>query len=364
MSFWTKKIINISGDVVGLEINDLSVRAIQLEKAGSKNRVIGYGAADIAPDSISEGEIIKKENVVLAISNAISNASPQKIRAKKAICSISETKAFLRIVNIPKMKKEEIGEAIKWELEANIPLTIDQVYYDWQVLDQNFSKENNKMSILVVAAARKVIDQLVDAVETAGLKVIDVGIESIAQSRSLISEKEAGKTILIIDIGGRRTSFLIAIGNTPCFTSSIPLSSGSITSAIARELGVKEEEAERMKLNYGIGSINDNNAIFKAANPILESFVSEIEKTIDFYLNSLGYSSSIDKIIACGGGANTKGLIPYLMERIHREIEIGNPWINFNMEGEAPDVIEKDKIARYATVIGLALKGAYYENFS
>src|SRR4030042_99470 len=94
---------------------------------------------------------------------SIKKSGPKKIKTNKVICSLPETKAFLRIVSLPKMKEDEIKEAIKWEMEANIPLPIDQVYYDWQLLEKKISKEPNKSDILVVAVARKEGDHFIEA---------------------------------------------------------------------------------------------------------------------------------------------------------------------------------------------------------
>lgn len=364
MSFWTKKIINISGDTVGVEVNDFSVRVIQISRKGKKDSILGYNSVQIPPGSIIDGEISNKENIIAAVKKAVSESQPLKIKAKKAICSVSETKAFLRVINIPKMKKEEIKEAIKWELEANIPLTIDQVYYDWQMLNKNFSKEQSKISVLVIAVARKIVDQLMEVMEAAGLEVVDIGIESIAQARSLIEDQDSdGKTTLIVDLGGQRTSFLISVGSIPCFTSSIPLSAGSLTDAISKGLNIAREEAETAKKNYGIGSESENSNILDAVRPVLENLALEIEKSMEFYVSGLGYSAAIDKIIICGGGANTKGLIAYLVKRLGREIELGNPWANLNL-GKSPVIIKNNEAVRFSTVIGLALKGLFYEDFS
>jgi type IV pilus assembly protein PilM len=362
MSFLHKKIFSFWDSPFGVDLSDLSVKVLQLEKEGKKEKVVSYGMANIPIGSISDGEIIKKENVVSAIREAIKKSGPKRIRTRNIVCSLPETKAFLRIINIPKMEEKEAKEAIKWEIEANIPISIDQVYYDWQILDRSFESKKDKMSVLVVAVSQKIVDQFIDIMEAAGLTVIGMEIESIAQTHSLLSEKGEEKTVLVIDSGDRRTSFSISIGSIPCFTSSIPLSSQTITDSIAKSFNLPFEEAEKIKLTNGIGSYIKNDPLFLATKPVLENLVTETEKFIDFYLTGLKYSSSIDKIIMCGGGANTKGIITYLSMKLKREIEIGDPWINFNLEKELP-LIDRKKSIQYSTVIGLALKGLY-ENIS
>lgn len=356
-----KKIINVSGDIIGLDLSDLSIKVIQLERKGKKNVIARLGSTEIAAGSISGGEIVNKENVIAAIKKVISSAEPKEIKVKNVICSLPETKAFLRIINIPRMKEEEIKGAIKWEIEANIPIPIDQAYYDWQLLDKNFSRKEGNMSVLIVAVSQNIVNQFIDVIEQAGLTVVNLEIESIAQARSLLDRKEKEKTTLIIDIGGRRTSFLISVDNVPCFTSSLPLSAGSLTDIISKTLNINIKEAERRKIEYGIGLADKNDPVFKAVQPVLENLVSEIEKSIDFYLNGLRYSPSIDNIIMCGGGSRTKGIIDYLSKRLNKEITLGNPWINLDIKDDL-SIKKKDESIQYATAIGVALKGLY-ENF-
>ncbi|MEP7162949.1 MAG: type IV pilus assembly protein PilM [Candidatus Moraniibacteriota bacterium] len=356
MSLLHKKLFNLFPQPFGLDLSDLSIKALWLEREGAQEVITGYGSVPLSMGSIVDGEIIKEDIVIAAIQRLLDETKPHVITTRKVICSLPETKAFMRIIALPEMKEEEVKEAIKWEIEANIPLTLDQVYYDFQILDKKLVKEKHKMSVVVVAVARNMVDQFYAVLEKAGLEVVGLETESIAQARSLLFEKEEGKTRLIVDIGDRRTSFLVAIGNTPCFTSSIPLSSQMITDAISKELKISFEEAETMKIKYGLGSLAMKSPIFKAAQPILENFAVEIDRSINFYLSNLAYSPAIDSIVLCGGGANMKGLLPYLTKRLNQPIEFGNPWVNVNMGRTLPP-IDRGHSVQYSTAIGLALRG-------
>ena len=357
MSVWNKKIFNFSYGAFGLDLSDLSVKVVQMKDEGEKEEVVSFGSVDIPQGSIVDGEIVEQNNVVNAIKKAVAIAGPKKIKTKKVICSLPETKAFLRIISLPEMKSDEAQEAIKWELEANIPMSVDQVYYDWQILEKNLMEERGKMNVLVVAFSKKVINQFYETLQLSGLEIVGMEIESIAQSRSLLRENDEG-TSLVVDLGDRRTSLLMIIGNIPCFTSSISISGWGMTDAIAKMLGVNFDEAEKTKLAYGIGSVSQQDVIFKAVSPILDGLAVEIERTVDFYLSNLNYSNSVDRIIICGGGSNMQGIIPYLSKKINREVELGNPWVNLLSAGKIP-IIDKNKSVQYSTAIGLALKGLY-----
>lgn len=358
MGFFTQKIFNSYNKAFGLDVSDLSVKVFELKESGQRKKISGFGAAPIPRGSVVNGDIVNKENVIQAIRKALQNSGPRRITLKRVICALPETKVFLRILNVPRMDEKELGEAIKWEIEANIPLPIDQVYFDWKVLEKNFNDpKEDKISVLVVAAAQKTVDQLLEVMKAVGLKVVGLDIESLAQARSLINGKtETDKTNLLIDLGDRVAGFIFAFGKTPCFTSNIPLSSQSITDAIVSGMGISMDEAEKMKREYGIGNYQESDMVFKAAQPVVDSLAAEIENSIDFYLSSLKYSQKIDKILIFGGGANTKNLVPYLSSKIGREIIIGDPQTNFNLSKPSAALKKEDAI-HYSTAIGLALRG-------
>ena len=361
MSFLNKKIGSSAAGIFGLDLSDLSIKLVKFEDNGSEEKISSFGSLQLPAGSVSDGEIKKPDQVAASIKKLLEISGPRKIKTKKVICSLPETKAFLRIVSIPKMNEAEIGEAVKWEMEANIPLPLEQVYYDWQLVTEALTSEKNKINLLVVAVSKTTVDEAIRVIELAGLEVVGLEIESIAQNRSLLGKDDYNKTVLVVDIGDRRTSFSISKEGVPCFTSSVPLSGKFLSDVIAKGMSISFEAAEKLKMEHGIGSASKKDALFKIVEPILENFSQEIEKSISFYLSGLGYSKDIDKIIICGGGANTKGIVPYLSKKLGREIQLGNPWSNVNFGKKLP-IIEKNQSLQYSTAVGLALKGLQYED--
>jgi type IV pilus assembly protein PilM len=351
MSFLSKKIIDPTPPYFGLDISELSVKVLQMGHRGKYDTVYGLASEYLTQGSVKNGDILKVKHVIGAIKRAREKA---RISTKNVICSLPESKSFLRIVSIPKMTEQEVEEAIKWEIEAVIPLSIDQVYYDWQILNRRLTKTEGQMDVIIVAVSKKYIDGFTDILRDIGLTAYGFELESVAQATSLLKDEEKGITTMIIDIGDKSTSFVITVDNIPVFTSSIPLSAESLTKSIEQTFGVTYREAEAIKIMYGIGSVLKNDHVFQATRSVVESFVVEAQKSIDFYLSGLIYSEGIDRIIMCGGGSKTKGLAPYLSRRLGYNIEVGDPWVNVNFKGVPP--IDREAAIQYATVIGLATK--------
>ncbi|MDO8240760.1 MAG: type IV pilus assembly protein PilM [Candidatus Moranbacteria bacterium] len=359
MSFLNKNIINFEPKIIGLDLSDLSVKVFQIEKDGNRDVVRGYGSMDIPLGNIEDGRIINLDVVAEAIKSVLKSASAKKINSNKVICSLPESKAFVRIITIPKMSEEEAREAVKWEMEANMPMSLAEVYFDWQFLEVD---ENDKQQVLTVAVSREIVDSWMNVLKLAGLDVYGLEVESIASIRSLVdSNAVQGEISLIVDLGARRTSFIIADGVVPYFTSSIPFSSESINDAISKALNLSSADAEKVKVNNGIANAGDGNPIFSAVSPLIENLVMEINKTMDFYGEMSGRSQGINKIILCGGGSSMKGLPEYLHQRTQKEVLVGNPWVNLKTEDNLP-TINKETSVRYVTAIGLAIRGMNYGN--
>jgi len=353
MSFLTKKIINFEERYLGIDFSDLSLKLMQLEKKGGKDRIRSYAFLDLPPACFFDGRIADKKQIAQLIRETLKKAHPQKIKIKKVICSLPESKIFLRIISIPKMEQEEIGEAIKWEIEASIPLSIEQIYYDWQLLGE----KEGKQSILTVAVAREAADEILEVLELAKLEVCALESESMALARSLIGkENSIDEASLIVDLGAKMTNFIVTQNDMPFFTSSVPFSSEGVTDAIAKSLGIDNEQAQKVKFSQGLGKINGESAILNSIQAYLESLAVEIEKSIDFYQNLNEKDGvKIKKIIICGGGANLKGLLAYLTKRLDRTISIGDAWVNLNF-GDALPTVSKERSLQFATAIGLAMK--------
>ncbi len=351
MSFLNKKLISFAEDVIGLDIGMSSVKVIQLEDKIIKN----YGFKKIPEGVIVNGEIIKPDKLSEIIREVVAEAKPKRIKTKKVICSVPESRSFLRLISVPNMEKEELEEAIKWEIEANIPLSLDKVYYDWIVVNDIFSDNKDENRVLILATAKKIIDQMLEIIDNSGLEAVGIESESVALVRSLYDGKKNKKTVLFVELGQNKTTFVFAIKGVPCFTSSVPVSEQTIISQIAKKFNMSNEKARIFEEKNGLESFFDDEDLFSAIEPALENLVEEIKKTIDFYLGGLRYSDKIDDIIVCGKLSTDKKMINYLSKRLKKEIRMGSILSNLNKDKKIIPIIKNEIAVQYAIAIGLAL---------
>ena len=335
----------------GLETEDRSLKAVMFEKGRrGKFRVLSCGMKNLKKGIIQDGQVIDVQPLAFEIKELLKSTKPHPIKSKAVVFSVPENKAFIRTITIPKMEKDEAGEAIKWETEANIPIAVEKVYLDWQVIEER--GENNE--ILVTAVPKEIIDKYSEAMKLAGLDILAVEVDIIATVRSLTGEKDfLGKPVVIADLGESITSLAISKNQVPYFTSSLLVGGITFTDALQKGLGVSYEKAEELKLKYGLGKMREDDILYKIYNPIIENLVAEIEKSIRFYEDSINTKEKVQKIILSGGGSLLRDMVGYLAMRMKKEVVIGNAMQNFALPSDFSEEAKR-RLAPFATAIGLA----------
>jgi len=345
----------------GLDISDLSLKIIKLEKTGEGLKLSSFGETKVPPGVIEGGEVKNIENLAEIIKKSLKEVKGKRIKTKYVISSLPEEKSFLDILQIPIMKEEEIEKAVKFEAENHIPLKLDEVYFDFEKI-QPISKQEKYQEILIAATPRDIVDPYFKALEQAGLRPLALEIESLAIVRALI-KKDALITgpFLIIDLGETRTSFIIFSGKSLRFTSTIPISSQALTESISKNLKVDAKKAEKLKRDEGLEGREE---IFEAMIPPLTDLAEQIKIYLKYYRSHapknqiLTNGKKLERILLCGGGANLKGLIGFLSSTLKVKVELGNPWVNILKETvkEVPELSFEKSLA-YTSALGLALRG-------
>lgn len=343
----------------GVDINNKDMKLLQIEKHKGKHRITGWSKRLLPPGVVNDFQVKDRDKFVEILKSSLEVNTARKIKGKSIVLSVPEDKVFLRILDVPLIEDDDLPEAIKWGVEENIPIPIDEVYYDWQVV----SKGNKNMKVLVAASPTRVIDSLIESFEYAGLHTCILEADSMATGRSLLVNGE-NEPILVVDIGIEGTGYFIYHNGYPVFSSSGSVSGQMFTDAVAKYYELEWKKAEHYKTRVGLGSNRkEREESLRLYNPLLSTLIQEIEKTISFYNENLNEATNkkINKIIMCGGGSNLKGIIPYLSIHLKMKIEQGNPWQNVKLEKGIPPV-SKEEAQSYITVIGLALKSCDYGN--
>jgi type IV pilus assembly protein PilM len=345
----------------GIDLSDLSIKIANLKKSGDEFALSSFSRQEIPEGAIDQGEIKKEEVLISVIKEAVKNIKGEPLKTKYCIVSLPETVSFVQMVKMPSMTPEELTEAIKWELEAHIPLSREEIYYDWQIIEhlptESAGQPVDHLDVLIGVLPKKTVDPYLEVLKKAGLKPFIFEIESVATARALIKNGVAPAPLMIVDFGAKRTGLLIFSGRTIFFTTSLPISNVSLVDSLSKKLNISREKARQIKFKVGLDLGRRESDVFETFQPSMNELVEKIQSYIDFYQEHVDSGNEISRILLCGGGANLAGLPEFLAANLKMPVEIGNPWVNiFEEPKEIPGLPPSEALA-YTTALGLALRG-------
>jgi type IV pilus assembly protein PilM len=397
------ELLTLKPKAFGLDISDLSLKIIKLKKRGKFFDLASFEEKKIKPGIIKVGEIKDEKALIQILKKALAEIKGEKLRTKYVVASLPEEKAFLQVIQMPKMKKEELKSAVVYEAENYIPLPIEEVYLDSQIVPpvhnhlpghqrkvgskkilssppslsphkssvMNEAHQLDHLDVLIAALPKKTVDPYLFSLREAGLKPIAFEVESQAIARALIKNEVTTFPLLLIDLGATRTGFIVFSGHSLRLTSSIPVSSQNFNEIISKALGVNLVEAERLKIKYGLQSkIKKGKEVFEALIPALTDLTDQIKRYLHYYQTHASHEhlppngKGVEKIFLCGGGAKLKGLTNFLSSQLKIPVEISNPWVNILAAPIQPKeqrlIYKKEESLSYTTALGLALRGIKY----
>lgn len=369
------RLIGSPKKIFGLDISDLSIKAIEIGIRAGKKYIRATGSAAVPLGYIEDGEI-KNEEGVAEIIKKILEKSEKKFTSKYAVLSLPETKTFIKVIEIPE-KNQPAKETIREELPRHMPISSEDVQMDWQ--GNNEDQKNKKFLVGVVP--QSVAEEYTNVCKMAGVGVAALEIEAQAIARSVLTEENKTKDInwlsklinkkdspknknrdyppkIIVDFGATRTSLILVDEGFIQFTNNLNKISGkNITDKISRELSLSEDEAEKAKIICGTNPKRCKGAVLKIINNNIDELINEIINADNFYQTHFGKDTSSLEIVLCGGGANMFNLDGILEDRLGRKVEYGDPLKNIETKPE-----KREGLLSYTTAIGLALRNYLEKN--
>ncbi len=343
----------------GLDISDLSLRLVQIRKNVKKYTIISYNEMPLPSSVFENGDIKNIEILSESIKKLVATAKGKRIECNHIITVLPETKTFVKLIRVYADNEESLAHILGQELTKHIPFSIDEIFFDWQIIGE--FKPRNENDVLIGAAPIETVNSYIQAIRYSGFIPLALEIESCAIARSLIAIQGASEIDnsgkIIIDMGATRTGLIVYDKNVVQFTMSLPVSGNEITQRISEKLKLDYKKAEDAKILCGLHEEKCSGALKKILMENVNNLINKIQEAIYFYEESSGKNNAIKKIILSGGGSQLINLDKILDEKIGLPTSYGNPLINISKIHPSA-IIPKKKMQSFTTAIGLALRGS------
>lgn len=335
---------------IGLHVNAHAIKAMQFFRKSGNTTIKAFTNASLPKDIMQNDAFVAPAKLSEFIQLSLERPQFGNFSTKRVIISIPESKSFIRVMEMPVMEESKAEIAIMFEAEAYIPMPMDQVYFDWQIL----SKNTSTMEVLLIASPKEYVDSYMHIIEDAGLKLCGIEVEAQSVARALVPA-DVTEPILIVDIDALKTALIMVEKGVLQFTSSIPIAGNMFTDKLVKELKITPSAAEKLKREIGLANTVEYPNLKIEMMPILEDLASEIKNILKFHYDHS--DTRINQLLITGGGAKlhhlSDVLLPLLEAYAPISVTVANPLEHVSQLMHT--TLSPYEALSFTTAIGLAL---------
>lgn len=367
--------------IAGIDIGTTKICTTVAQMEENDIRILGTGW------SVSRG---LKKGIVANLSETIDSIKASLEKAEKQSQTVIESAyvsiggAHLRGVNRSgntevrgksgEITAEDIARALAEARSSQVP-------DDWEViheLTQNFSIDGQdgivnplgmngrrlSVNLHLVLNATAVVQNIVNAVNKAGVLVSGVVMQQLASAEAILSDDERELGTVVVDIGGGTSDVAIYSQGSIWHTEVLPMGGNLITKDIAIGLKAPLQEAEQLKKETAgvfpdsvppeevievseVGTGRRRTVSRRLLCQIVQARCDELLQALARITARVGVQTDlVTGVVMTGGGALLDGLVERAEEVLQMAVRIGYP-INV--------VTHEDRIFHpaYSTALGL-----------
>ncbi len=172
---------------VGLYFDDTKIYVVELHKEFGETQIVRSTESDV-PAAVS-GALPLTPAAAFA-RTARQTLEKAKISLQNIFIAIPEKEVMTRYFEIPLVPKKEWANVIRFEAQKYVPFDVHELYYDYDVF---VDRVHRKIGVAFVAARKKEIDDMVEALRAEGIAVAAIETASIALVRAL--QLQEGKEV-------------------------------------------------------------------------------------------------------------------------------------------------------------------------
>ena len=327
------------GDIiVGIDIGTTKVCTV-VGEVNNFGQIETISSTSHKCKGLKKGKIINEEEISLSIAKTIKDAEDEtNFTINSAYVTIPEKYITIVQNSIIKDVKDkysgisvrDVQAAIMQVKDIEIPegKTLIDVVPDKIILENgkvvtdpvgNLSS-NFTISAQVILAEKEYVRKLSNIFKKAGLEIDGIVPITLAERNLILDTNELHDNVMLLDIGAGNTDIGVFEGSSYIYSTSIPLGGDNITNDIALVLNITEEEAEKLKRQYGLALKsfidNDNEIILNTCKDenkskiiksselieIIEARIEEIFSLVNRDITAQGIKQKINNVILTGQG--------------------------------------------------------------
>lgn len=323
--------------VVGLDIGSSGVRAAEFSLGRRAPQLRRFGTVPLPQGVVRSGTVSDAEALADALRRLWTEGGFQ---TKEVALGVGNPGILVRQMDLEWMPPKEFRKALRYLVEGSLPMPVEDANLDHHLLEVvEVPGEGDDVRrvarILLVAAAREMVDGFVSAAQAASLRPVTVDIVPFALIRATCraSTAAAAPAEAIIDIGADIVTIVVHEGGQPRYVRTLAGQGGEpVTAALQERYDWSWEDAERTKIAVGLPGHADAAEVARLGGGLdhpaqrvvsaeTEALVTEIAATLDYARGSMAEPAGLARVLLAGAASRLGGLSELLQERLGVAVE-------------------------------------------
>jgi type IV pilus assembly protein PilM len=337
--------------LLGVDIGSFALKVCSLVKTRKGPALEAFGAVSW-PERVWEEGIFQHPDIASQMLREL--LKQMNIKQKKVAVAVSGPDTFVRRMQIPLVKNQEILSAIQFEAEQWMPFELSSSHADYKVIHT----DGKKMDVVLAACRPHALEGIKNIVAKAGLqlKVVDISCLAVANFLDLATQKFGSgfDSVIVVDVGGSAMRISLIYQGCLSYVREVPTAGIYLTQEVSRRLGLSLYEAEVLKQGGDKDHVIPRDVV-ELMMLLLDNLAGEAKRSVEFF-QRMQPQAVFNKILITGGSARIPELARVLQESLKKEVIALDPTLYLPVRGKYPEDYLKQMAAVMPTAIGLALR--------
>ena len=319
---------------IGVDLGTSTVKMVQIRNSNQSLQLIAAGSAEI-PREHRDDFAVRMEYLGRGIRSIMKT---KVFKGNECVLALPGEATFIQHMKIPKLPANRIPAALRWELQGKLPYPVEDAVVRHIVAGDVFGDGDAKQEVIVVAAARSMVESCLAMSRRAKLDVIAVNIESCAIVECfarLFQPSEAdGQTTVYLDMGDRSTQVVLAHGSRIVFARNVATGGGVFDQVVANGLGIPIDEANELRRAPETGGCEDTRTeqIHKLLDEPIAELSHEVTQCLRYH-ESIFRNQGVERLVFLGCQANDRQLCQAIAQRLNLAAQVGDPLVQVDKAG-------------------------------
>lgn len=243
-----KKFFVPKANPIGVDFGSDGLRLAQVRYEGGDYRLIAAASADV-PSHVRHDPAARLAFFVQTTRDLLAQGN---FAGRQAVLSLPASMMFIQHLRMAKMDEESTLKALPWEAQGKLPIDPAAALMRHIVAGEVYADQEPKQEIILMAASREAVNQLLGAAGRAKLDVVGMNIEARAVvdcfGHTYRRKTDQEVTNCFVDIGCAATRVFVARGEQILLARAIPVGGDHLTRAVAESMGLRFEEAKMLRI--------------------------------------------------------------------------------------------------------------------